>query len=632
MKMKKLFLLLSWGILSGFVLGLIKIAIEVQKHNYLGFKMYRLILAEGAQTLNIWSLGSLVILLMGLALAVFFNFLRKKVFNPFLEVKFLTKKNLMPLIQGLILGAILIYGIVLVSQYFMDSTRERPQFPEIIILAILLFLYILIPKLKLTKAHINRIIHAKIIKKAAVALGALLLVINLLSFVLATFLIPSGPSVLFIIADCLRPDHLGYFGYDRDTSPEIDKFAAESVVFENTFSNAPWTKPSMGTLITSMLPYEHGALLWSDSLHDNCLTLAELFRNQNYSTFAIQTNPSLRKVHNFHQGFQTYEEILLETDEGFVLETAETVTAKFLHWNKKQKKPFFAYLHYMDTHVPYNAPREFAETFGLETESKYNPGEFKTIEVRVLTKLGLSEAGKKEIIQLYDGAISYFDAHFRKILEELKIQGKLDNTIVVLISDHGEEFWEHGGFAHGQSLYNELLHVVYMIHYPKLLSPKKVESIVQLIDVYPTLLELADIKKYPLTTGMNLLPVILNETPLSSRPVFCEGILYGYEKRGIILNNWKLIENTDQMGADTLPLLGDISKVLPLLPTTKFELYNLAQDFSENDNQASANPELMLDLKNRIKLFNLAHNRIKSSKKTNLERKREDLKALGYIK
>ena len=137
-------------------------------------------------------------------------------------------------------------------------------------------------------------------------------------------------------------------------------------------SNAPWTKPSVGTLLTSLYPYAHKALNWTDSLADANLTMAEFFRNSNYSTYCFQTNPAITANHNFAQGFEHYHENLMGS--------AESVVDSFIPWIKEQKKPFFAYLHFMDTHVPYNAPEEFQQIFQRDNPDLETEG-FETLHV-----------------------------------------------------------------------------------------------------------------------------------------------------------------------------------------------------------------------------------------------------------
>jgi arylsulfatase A-like enzyme len=460
-----------------------------------------------------------------------------------------------------------------------------------------------------------------------IALGTALsifLLLNIIAFSQRLFSRPSGPNILLIVADALRPDHLGCYGYDRPTSPYIDKFAAEALVFEKAMSNSSWTKPAMGSVFTSLYPHEHRAFYWSDNLSDKCLTLAELLRNRNYLTFAIQTNPSITKKHNFKQGFQYYGEIILEK--------GEAVTSNFNAWVKKIKKaPFFAYLHYMDTHVPYNAPKEFAQIFGLKDTTLFTPGEFQTTDVRLLNEIGLTEENKRNLLSLYDGAIKYFDNNFGKIIDNLKKQGILDKTTIILTADHGEEFWEHGGFAHGHSLYQEVLYVPLIVKYSTKLPSKKINSFVQLIDLFPTILRMAGIKYRLSCRGYDLIRSAFRNEQVDEE-IFMEGILYGPKKKGLLKDGWKLIKNTKEKNEDTFEFLGDVTKYIYPEYKEGYELYNINQDLSEKNNLIDVFPQIAIDLNSDLMRLRTSFSFSAQQKRTKLKEKLEDLKTLGYIK
>jgi arylsulfatase A-like enzyme len=361
-----------------------------------------------------------------------------------------------------------------------------------------------------------------------------------------------------------------------------------------------------------------------DNLSDECLTLAEVFRNRNYATFSIQTNSSITKKHNFKQGFQYYDEM--------VLEKGEIVTSHFNSWIKKhKKKPFFAYLHYMDTHVPYNAPQEFSQIFKLKDNSLFTPGEFQTIDVRLLGEMGLSKHDKQSLVNLYDAAIKYFDYNFEKIVDNLKKLGILNKTIIILTSDHGEEFWEHDGFAHGHTVYNELLHVPLIIGYSSHLPGKHIKSHVQLLDLFPTILSLAGIKNDFELRGRDLASAALNNIQINEE-IFVEGILFGAEKKGILKDGWKLIENTGKKNKDNLHPLGDIMKYRYPKYERGFELYNINQDFSEKYNLINSYPQIAISLKKHLFTFRMTSLDFNRQKKTKLKEKLDDLKSLGYIK
>ena len=389
-------------------------------------------------------------------------------------------------------------------------------------------------------------------------------------------------------------------------------------------SNSPWTKPSIGTIFTSLYPHEHNAFYWTDNLFDEKLTLAEVLRDRNYATYAFQTNPSISKIHNFNQGFKYYKETILEK--------GENVTSHFLSWVKKHKKrTFFAYLHYMDTHAPYDAPIEFSKIFGLKSDIPLSPGNFATLDIRILNEIGLSSEEKNQLINLYDGAIRYFDRNFERIVKNLKELGIFERTIIILTSDHGEEFWDHQGFAHGHTLYNELLHVPLIIRYPSVPQPKRINAYVEQINLFPTILDMTGIENDFDMRGTNFfLPKARNKN--SNKKIFFEGLLDGAERKGILKDGWKLIENTDEKNIDTFNYLGDLTKYLYPKYEKSLELYNIDQDFSEKHNLIEECPQIAARLKTYLELFKSASFGYRKDEKADIEKKLKDLKSLGYVK
>jgi arylsulfatase A-like enzyme len=303
-----------------------------------------------------------------------------------------------------------------------------------------------------------------------------------------------------------------------------------------------------------------------------------------------------------------------------------------LSWVKKhKKKAFFAYLHYMDIHAPYDAPVEFSKIFGLKSDIPLSPGNFETLDIRILNEIGLSSEEKNQIINLYDGAIKYFDNNFEKIVKNLKELGIFERTIIILTSDHGEEFWEHQGFAHGHTLYNELLHVPLIIGHPSALKPKRINSYVELIDLFPTILDMTGIENDFEMRGTNLIPPKARNKN-SNKEIFFEALLDGAEKKGILKDGWKLIENTGKKNIDTFHYLGDITKYLYPEFEKSLELYKIDQDFSEKRNLIDVCPQIAARLKTYLELFKSASFGYRKHEKAGIEKKLKELKSLGYVK
>jgi len=616
-----------FGISVGFIFGLVRAIQLISSHRYFRYELHHLILFELTENINRGTVYSLMVVIFSILIISAVSFIWRKLFSPFFEVRITQKKNLNPLIKGFSFSLILAYLLLQILKFALSPEHDTMSLLGQSLIVLCLFLILVRYEKIGSQVMTSKIfifIKSSGTKITAAVIFSILVLINILTFGQKLFKVPSTPNVLLIIADALRADHLGCYGYNRPTSPQIDKFAADALVFEKAMSNSPWTKPSMGTVFTSLYPHEHQAFSWMDNLSDGCLTLAEVFRNRNYATFSIQTNSSITKKHNFKQGFQYYDEM--------VLEKGEIVTSHFNSWIKKhKKKPFFAYLHYMDTHVPYNAPQEFSQIFKLKDNSLFTPGEFQTIDVRLLGEMGLSINNKQSLVNLYDAAIKYFDCNFEKIVDNLKKLGILNKTIIILTSDHGEEFWEHDGFAHGHTVYNELLHVPLIIGYSSHLPGKHIKSHVQLLDLFPTILSLAGIKNDFELRGRDLASAALNNIQINEE-IFVEGILFGAEKKGILKDGWKLIENTGKKNKDTLHPLGDIMKYRYPKYERGFELYNINQDFSEKYNLINSYPQIAISLKKHLFTFRMTSLDFNRQKKTKLKEKLDDLKSLGYIK
>jgi len=615
------------GISVGFVFGLVRAIQLISSHRYFRYELHHLIVFELAENINRGIVYSLIVVIFSILIISAVSFMWRKLFSPFFEVRITQKKKLNPLIKGFSFSLILAYLLLQILKFALSPEHDTMSLLGQSLIVLCLFLILVRYEkidFQLLKSKIFNIFKSSGTKIIAAVIFSILVLINILNIGQKLFNSPSGPNVILIVPDALRADHLGCYGYSRPTSPQIDKFAADALFFEKAMSNSPWTKPSMGSIFTSMYPYEHQAFSWMDNLSDKCLTIAEVFRNKNYATFAIQTNPSITEKHNFRQGCQYYREM--------VLEKGEVVTSSFNSWVKKhKKKPFFAYLHYMDTHVPYNAPQEFSQIFGLKDDTLFTPGKFQTMDVRLLGEMGLSKQDKQSLVNLYDAAIKYFDSNFEKIVDNLRKLGILNKTIIILTSDHGEEFWEHDGFAHGHTVYNELLHVPLIIGYSPHLPKRHIKSYVQLLDFFPTILSLVGIKNDFELRGGDLAAAALANKQINEEILF-EGVLFGSEKKAILKDGWKLIENTGKTNKGSFHLLGDLMKYKYPKYKRGFELYNINQDFSEKYNLINNYPQIAINLKKDLFVFRMSLPDIKQQRKTKLKKKLDDLKSLGYIK
>lgn len=330
------------------------------------------------------------------------------------------------------------------------------------------------------------------------------------------------PNVVLILIDTLRRDHLGAYGHQRDVSPNLDALANEGVLFEQAVSQASWTLPSVATVFTSLYPTEHGLTnIARPFLDDRFETIAEDFSNAGYETAAISATPVISDQVGFGQGFRTFDETCYPLLD---ITSAECVTDAAIQWVNKASGPYFLYLHYYDPHSPYNAPPPYRTMFDpvYAPGSRYlakGEGHYYDQIIRYMGHSALNDREIQYMISLYDGEVRYTDENVGRILTRLKAAG--DNTVIAVISDHGEEFMEHGHLLHGHSLYAEQVNVPFILKLPGSLHiGQRIKQIVRLIDVAPTLLEAAGLAISKQMRGISVLPLLNGEGP--ARVAFSE--------------------------------------------------------------------------------------------------------------
>ncbi|MBL8058070.1 MAG: sulfatase, partial [Anaerolineales bacterium] len=329
------------------------------------------------------------------------------------------------------------------------------------------------------------------------------------------------PNIILIVADTVRADHLGAYGYAAAKTPVLDGFAAESLRFAHMQSQAPWTRPSFATLFTSLYPSSHGTIYKTSVLPARALTLAEVLRAEGYITGGFGNNIHLSPLFNLSKGFSEYEylapnylfgateaasqlaayQVARRVNEGLFrqrdvhnfYQPAEVVTGKGLEWVKRHAQDrFFLMLHYMDAHDPYfEHPHN---GYAIARVSLPNPRPELAPELK----------------RLYDGEITHLDQHLGELFTGLQQQGLYDDTLIVFTADHGEEFYEHGGWWHGTTLYQEQLHVPLLIRRPGAPDAGRVDDdLARTLDLAPTILAAAGRRAPAAFPGLAL----LSQTP-----------------------------------------------------------------------------------------------------------------------
>jgi hypothetical protein len=294
------------------------------------------------------------------------------------------------------------------------------------------------------------------------------------------------PNVLLYVMDTLRADRLGCYGYGRETSPHLDRFAREGIVFRHAIAQAPWTRPSMASIMTGQLPPVHGAVTLRDRLGRDLPTLAEAFRAAGYQTAGFVTNLNVAAPFGFDRGFDRYEHLAEDPTTPEVYVPADRLHETVLAWleQRAQDRPFFLYLHASDVHTQRPSPDMERRLLGRPRWPRLTRGAAGADG----GKLSLTAAEVQIFDALYDAEIATWDAAFGGFWKTLRAHGRDADTFVVFTADHGEEFHDHGGLEHGHTLYGEQLHVPLVVRLPRGRGGgQTADEMVRSIDLLPTL-------------------------------------------------------------------------------------------------------------------------------------------------
>jgi arylsulfatase A-like enzyme len=342
-----------------------------------------------------------------------------------------------------------------------------------------------------------------------------------------------APNVLVVVIDTLRADRLGAYGNQRGLTPFLDTLATTGTLFEHAYAVSSWTIPSVASFFTSRYPTQHHVVTFFSRIADSEVTLAERLHDGGWVGGCFSANPNLRKDWGHGQGFdELWSDLTPDVDvQG---DTIRTQGLAWLDrtWSRRAKAPAFLYFQYMEPHTPYDPPEPFRSRFAVDEAGKpFDPqsavreaiaralpatthdGADKPLDVAeaVRTILGRgTPLTKREILpveRLYDAEVATADDQVRQLFEELERRGFLENSLVVIMADHGEEFVEHGRTSHGRTLYEESVRVPFIVVGPGVAAGRRVAENVSLIDLAPTLLDLLGLPAEPRFEGRSLAPL-----------------------------------------------------------------------------------------------------------------------------
>jgi len=270
------------------------------------------------------------------------------------------------------------------------------------------------------------------------------------------------PNLLLVVVDTLRADHLGCYGSTRDTSPQIDALATESVRYTRAYAAAPWTKPAVASMMTGLYPSHHGVDRMLRVLPDSASTLAEVLRQRGYRTAGVVSHTLIGKQFGYDQGFEIYDESEAQGHRHISTPGVIRRARELLRDFESASAPFFLFVHLFDPHDTYLPHPEFGFAAARAGRIKAGRGSSQLRQLRPPPH----GAEIQLLRDLYDEEIRFTDQGLALLLGDLRSAGELDQTLVVLVADHGEEFFERGWLGHGSSLFDELLRVPLLVRLP----------------------------------------------------------------------------------------------------------------------------------------------------------------------
>jgi arylsulfatase A-like enzyme len=450
----------------------------------------------------------------------------------------------------------------------------------------------------------------------------------------------ASPNVIMIVWDTARADHLSLYGYPRPTTPFLERLAAEAVVFDRAYASSPWTIPSHASFFTGLYPSEHHCSWANLRLSSEFTTLAETFRENGYATLAISNNAALSPFTGFDQGFHRFVESsrlgfpagelaewiwTLSFHPQYLQDSGAERTQQILsHWVKRlaqSRAPFFLFINYVETHIPYPTVEVALQFFPDPKAAKKNfartPLDWDYYNCNPKRGAGASS----EIQAWYDGAISYLDQQLGRLYVQLEKAGLLDQTILIVLSDHGESLGERDYFGHDFFLYEPLLHVPLVIYYPKLLSPGRIAHPVSLVRLPSLILDLIH----------HQMPAVLAAPPEGSVPLYAEvspplpaiAKLKGRCPQGF--DTRRMERNQKAVLQWPYKLIWDSQEA--------DELYQIATDPEEGVNLVEQDRGIYRQLQHLINLFRAAHPETESAGPLVLDyQTKKALEALGYAR
>jgi len=380
------------------------------------------------------------------------------------------------------------------------------------------------------------------------------------------------PDIVLILLDTVRSDHLSVNGYHRETTPVIDSLAASGIMWDRVQAQSSWTLPAMASIMTGLSQRSHDAGFAAGEFYgiDPVLPTIPLLlkRNARYQTAAFYNVIFMNQDFGFHTGFDHFD------CQGFVgkasIRDAGMTVDDFLEWydsSRDPERPLFTAIHFFDPHLPYSPPPPYDT---LYSDPKADPlfnrfwGGRNQVEAVNLGEVEMTDEQLEIMVGLYDGEIAFTDTQIGRLITELDRRERLDNTVFVLVADHGEEFLDHGGFGHGHTLYQELLDVP-LIFCGRGIQPASRHDVAAHIDLLPTLLGLAGVEKPIWAEGRDL---FAGESSGDMRYVPSSNLIWSpYDLAALRMENRVIVGNPMEQEPVLYDLDSDPRQNEPLVPS-----------------------------------------------------------------
>jgi arylsulfatase A-like enzyme len=430
-------------------------------------------------------------------------------------------------------------------------------------------------------------------------------------------------NIIFVVFDAAARSHFRIYGYFRDTAPFLTSLAQESIVFHNAFCQGTDTVLSTASLFSALYPIRHNLLSLNHRMPSRIRTLAQVLKERVEIAAAYVTIPHLAKELGFSRGFDNYFQLFLEP--GFFPQrelTSNEISLPVLTWLEENRgNSFFLYLHLWQPHEPYGAPHPFTKLYDPHYTGKIRDGSLKTLKDVENRSLKITKRGMEHLKALYDEGLRFADYQLQKIVQKLCQLNIFDNTILIITSDHGEGFLQHGRMLHSSTVYEELIQIPLIIKLPRSLKPinRKIAALVESIDIIPTLLELLEIS-YQLDyfDGKSLTPLFLTLESSGKECIFSRSA-----------GDYPLL----CMRNEKYKYILHLNRYEKYNDFSQDELYDLRKDQDEKKNLIRAHPRVAARLRNQLLKWMEEKSKIQyKPEESQVEEKiKSQLRALGYL-